>query len=282
MHGNKWWVRFQDEIVDGEQGGGSGDESGGSDDVGEVESTPDYLFGDVTSDEATERFGYLRELPDSLRGLESRVTDTVNPLFEQMQALGEKVGSQPVFDPKLERFAAALKEYDPKLADSVLPALIEDLKSSLSITPLGPESLGPHVNPMLEQTQQRMMDQMLPALIDMLPFDANGIVNRDPQNPDSAMAPQTELQKDFAKWWEQSDVPTRKALGSIGVPYVQALQQFGKWRAELMRKKGQAAGNASARLSGAAQSNGAGRRETSSPELRTEEDGFKAYFGKRS
>jgi len=276
---NKRWFSLRNEL-DGE-----GNDLGGASESGEEAGsegieTPEYLFGDVTSDEATDRFGYLRELPDQLRGLESRVSDTMSPIMEQLQSVSEKFGSQPVFEPQLERFAKALGEYDPKLAESVMPALIEDLKSSMSITPLGPEALSPHITPMLEQQHQMVMDQVIPTLVDMLPFDANGIVNRDPNSPDSVLDPTTDLQKDFSKWWEQADVPTRKALGTIGIPYVQALQKFGKWRAGQIRKKGEAAGEASARLSGAAQKNSGSRRENPSRGLETEADGFNSVFKK--
>lgn len=260
---------------------GEGNDLGGGPAIegeGEAPQEPSYLFGDVTADEAADRFGYLRELPDQLRGLEGRVSDTVTPVMEQLQSFGEKLGSQPAFEPKLERTIAALREYDPKLADLIEPVLAEELKGSMSITPLGPETLEPHISPMLQQAQQAVVDQMMPALLDSLSFDADAIVNRDPANPDSVLAPETELQKDFAKWWEQADAPTRKALGTLGVPYVGALQRFGKWRAELLRKKGQEAGAASTRLSRATQGNSGGRREPASSGLKSESDGFNAIF----
>ncbi len=242
----------------------------------------EYLFGDITADEASEQFGYLRELPSHLRGLESRVTDTVSPVLEQLAGLQERIGTQPVFEPKLERFAAALEDYDPKLAKTLLPALIEDLQGSMSVTPLGPEMLEPHITPMLQQAQQSILDQVVPSLLNALPFDANALVNRDPQNPDVVLAPQTELQKEFAQWWDQSDAPTRKALGTLGIPYTQALQRFGKWKAEQTRKKGEAAGNASARLTKAAQTSTGNRQNDVTQKLETEADGFNSIFSKRS
>jgi len=246
-----------------------------------VNSDPEYLFGDVTSDEAAERFGYLRNLPEQLRGLEARVGESVSPLMEQLQSLQQNVGSQPVFDPKLEKVQSVLKDYDPNLAETLLPALIEDLKGSLNITPLGAEAIQPHVNPMLENAQQTMVEQLVPLLASSLPFDPNELVNRDPTNPDQIREPQTALQKDFATWWEQTDMPTQNALASIGIPYLKALQQFGKWRAERMKGQGQAAGAASARLSSATQPSTAGRRESPSNELLTEEDGYKYYLQKQ-
>lgn len=243
------------------------------------DETPSYLFGDVTADEATERWNYVRELPNHLRGLESRVGEAVNPVMEQLRAVQERLGTQPAFEPKLDAVQKVLQDYDPKLAEALVPALTEALTGSFSTTPLGPEALEPHVSPMLGKMRESMVEEMLPVLFDSLPFDANAIVERDPQG--NVAPPKTELQKEFATWWEQADAPTRNALGTLGLPYVQALQKFGKWRADRIRIKGDAAGAASARLSGAAQSRVAGQRqESSGSELRTEEDGYRDYFKK--
>ena len=271
--------KLMDEWEEGADGSTAANEN---ESATQAEETPSYLFGDVTADEASERFSYLRELPDHLRGLESRMTESVNPVMETLKGVQERLGSQPVFDPKLEKVKQVLSDYDPKLAETLLPALMEDLKGSMTTTPLGPEALEPHVSPMLDQMRSAMIQEMVPTLLESLPFDANGIVNRDPTNNDNVLAPQTDLQKDFATWWEQSDAPTRRALSNIGMPYVQALQKFGKWRAERLRGKGKAAGDASARLSSAARASAGGGRQESSRQLRTEEDGFNSVFAKRS
>ena len=78
----------------------------------------------------------------------------------------EKIGSQPAFDPKLENTLKALEaldEYDSgalsKLVRPVFDALRDDLKNSLSTTPLGPEALQPHVQPMLQEQRQHKVDQ---------------------------------------------------------------------------------------------------------------------------
>jgi hypothetical protein len=141
--------------------------------------------------------------------------------------------------------------------------------------------LEPHISPMLQQAQSQMAEQMIPTLLESLPFDVNTIVNRDGADPDKVLAPQTDLQKDFAQWWEQADAPTREALTTVGFPYVQALQRFGKWRAERLRGKGEAAGAASARLTGASQRSTGGARTSSTPKLVTEEDGYKAYLASK-
>ncbi len=237
------------------------------------EPTPEYLFADVTSAEASEQFGYLRDLPEQLRGLESRVTDSMSPVMEQLTAVQKQFGTQPVFDPKLEKVQAILEDYDPKLAAGLMPALLEDLKGAMTTTPISSDMLNPHISPMLQQLQQSMTDEMLPSFLDMLPFDADAVVNRD-----NANEPQTDLQKDFSKWWAHADAPTRSALGKLGFPYVQAMQRFGKWRADQIRKKGKAAGDASVRLSQASQQNTGGQRETLSSKLATEADGFNSVF----
>ena len=265
---------LQNEMLDEDPGQGE-----------EQAEEPSYLFGDVTADEAAEQFNYLRELPDSMRGLESRVQGAVSPAMEMLRSVQERLGTQPVFEPKLEGVQRVLQDYDPKLAEALLPALIEDLKGSMSMTPLGPEALEPHISPMLQEAQSRtemlLAEQLIPTLLESLPFDVNTIVNRDGTDPDKVLAPQTDLQKDFAQWWEQADAPTREALTTVGFPYVQALQRFGKWRAERLRGKGEAAGAASARLTGASQRSTGGARTSSTPKLVTEEDGYKAYLASK-
>lgn len=265
---NKYFQEFDGEGGDLPSGEASGEE------------TPSYLFGDVTADEAAERWSYIRELPDNLRGFESRVNESVTPVMERLEAIQTKLGSQPVFEPKLDALQKALSDYDPKLAELLVPALAESLKGSMSVTPLGAESLSPHITPMMQQHQQQLVEQMLPVLFDSLPFDPNAIVERNEAG--EVQSPKTELQKDFSTWWDQADGPTRKALGTLGLPYVQALQKFGKWRAERLRGKGQAVGEASARLGGAAQPKSGGQRQEPSSSLSSEMDGYKYYLSKKA
>ena len=238
------------------------------------ELKPEYLFGDVTAEEAGEQFGYLRGLPETLRGLESRVSETVSPVMDQLTKIQESLGSQPVFNPKLDRFSRVLAEYDPKLAEAVLPALVEDLKESLAVNPLSAESLTPFVDPMLASSKSAIFDEIIPFLADALPFDPNGVINREDPS-----APKTDLQKYFAKWWAKTDTPTRQALETVGIPYMRAMQQFGREWAEFLRRKGEAAGKASERLGQSAQTNSGSRRQSTSKGLQSEEEGFNSVFG---
>lgn len=242
----------------------------------EAESTnesPEYAFGDFTSDEVAERLGYVRNLPEHLRGIESRVEGQVNPVMEQLKGIQEKLGSQNAFDPKLETVQKVLAEYDPALAEKLLPALIEDLKGSMQTTPLGPDALQPFVNPMLEERQTAMMQEIVPAMLDSLPFDADAVVKRDPSTGE-IQAPETELQKQFYKWWEQADAPTHKALENPNMGFVRAMNQFGKWRAEQLGKEGETAGAASDRLAAGTQVRSGGKQHQRP--ARTLEDEFNA------
>jgi len=237
------------------------------------ESTPEYAFGDFTSDEVAERLGYVRSLPEHLRGMESRVESQVTPVMEQLRGIQEKLGSQNAFDPKLETVQKVLAEYDPALAEKLLPALAEDLKNSMQTTPLGPEALQPFVDPMMEERQSALMQQIVPAMLESLPFDSDAVVKRDPSTGE-ILPPETELQKQFYKWWEQADAPTHKALENPDIGFVRAMSKFGKWRAEQLGKEGETAGAASDRLAAGTQIRSGGKQHQRP--AKTLEDEFNA------
>lgn len=245
---------------------------------GDGEEAPDYFVGELTADQVIEQLQAAGQLPEHLRGLESRVEAQVSPVMERMTALQEQLGTQQKFEPKLDKVRAVLEGYDAELAKTLLPALMEDLGSSMSSQPLGPDALTPHVNPMIEQALQAQMAQVVPALLDNLPFDAEGVVNRDPADASKILEPSTELQKEFKAWWDQADAPTRQALSNYDTNYARALHKFGKWRAERTKGKGEAVGAASARLSSSRPVRSGGTRQQPQPRLESESDGFNSVF----
>ena len=263
--------RYLDESADDGLG------SGGAGEPVEPDVVEPFI-GDYTADDVLGQLSYVKELPEHLRSLESRVGAMVNPAMETMKGLQEKLGSQPGFDPKLEKVRQVLQEYDPALAEKLLPALTEDLKGSLSYTPLGPELLEPHISPMLQQQQAQISAQVVPALLDSLPFDADAVVNRDPANENNILEPSTDLQKDFEKWWQQADAATQQALSTYDVGYARAMHRFAKWRADRLKGKGEAAGATSARLSGSRPVRSGSQQQSAARKLETEDDGFNSVF----
>lgn len=244
--------------------------------------TPDYFIGELTQDQVLERLNSSADFPESMRGLESRVTAQVNPIMERLGALQEQLGTQQKFEPNLDRIKAVLSEYDPALAEKFLPALMEDLAGSMSSAPFDVEALAPHINPMLQQMQHDQMAMMVPALLDKLPFDAEAVVNRDPADGSKILEPSTDLQKEFKTWWDHLDAPTRAALGNYDIGYARAMHTFGKWRAGRLKGKGEAAGDASTRLSASRQIRTGGRRQQPQSRLETESDGFQSVFKETS
>ena len=212
---------------------------------------PEYFVGEYSADDVTSYLGQVKELPSRLRDLESGFRGQVGPLQQRLDEMQSKFGTQPVFDPKLERTMKALAEYDPRLAEVLKDSLTEDLRSSMALNPMDRTALEPHVGPMLQELRGQLASEMATTILSTLPFDVNGLVNRDPQG--NAMAPSTELQKAFQTYWDQAPLRVQDALTTPGLGFAQALIAFHKWNSERVKGQGAAAGEASARLAGGRQ-----------------------------
>jgi hypothetical protein len=237
----------------------------------EGETAPEYFVGEYTADDTANYLGQVKELPERFRSLESRFTGALDPIQQRMAEMQANYGSQPVFNPKMERTLKALGEYDPKLAELLKDALTEDLKSSMAINPLDRGALEPHISPMLNELRQQLSIEAANTVIEALPFDANVIVNRE--NPES---PVTDLQKAFKDFWDRADHQMRGALATPGLGYARALQQFSKWYAEKTKGQGAAAGASSARLNAGRQVGNGARAKPAGP--KDESQAFEAGF----
>lgn len=240
---------------------------------GGPQETPDYFVGDYTADDVAGYLGQVKELPGRLRELETGIRGQVGPLQQRLEELQAKFGSQPAFEPKLERTMKALAEYDPRLAEVLKDSLAEDLRGSMSVSPMDRTALEPHVVPMLQEMYQGVTTEVANAIIQTLPFDVNGLVNRDAQG--NAIAPTTDLQKSFQAYWDQAPLRVQEALTTPGLGFAQALIQFHKWNSDRIKGQGTAAGDASARLSGGRQP---GRNLRAVPAAPREEQAFDDGF----
>ena len=270
--------KYLDEETAGLESGGL-PEGPAVDDGAVPEQTPEYMVGEYTADDVVNQLNYTKELPNQLRGFESRISALVTPLLENMQEIQNNFAKEPGFNPKLEKLAEALKGYDENLANALLPALQEDLTNSFNYTPLDNQTLETMIGPILQQQRQNEMLNLVPALLANLSFDPETVVNRDAEN--NVLDPATDLQKDFQTWWEQQDASTQQALSTYDIGYARAMHRFANWRAERLKGKGEAAGAASARLKGAAQKPTSGARQQTSRQLTTEEDGYRAYLASK-
>lgn len=250
---------------------------------GEALTTPEYFVGNYTADDVSSYLGQVKELPGRLRELESGYRGAVEPLQKRLEEMQAKFGSQPVFDPKLERTLKALAEYDPKLAELIGPSLIEDLKGSMSVSPLDRGALEPHIGPMLKELYGHVSNEMANTVLRTLPFNVNELVNRDANG--AGIAPATDLQKAFQAYWDQAPLRVQEALTTPGMGFAQAVFDFHKWNSERVKGQGAAAGASSARLAGGRQV-GNGLRAVPPPkdESNAFDDGFQAVMasmGKR-
>lgn len=239
---------------------------------------PSYFVGEFDENTVIDRLKYAGELPDRFNALESRIGQQVSPLMQRLDELQRSMGTQAQFDPKFEKAGAALREYDPGLADKFLPALIEDLKASLRINALDKSALEPYLNPMLEERSTRQAEATTTAMLDIVGIHPEELVARDAQG--GFAEPQTELQKDFASWWGLQDAATQTALKTYDLGLVQSLNRFKQWRADRVKEKGEEAGVSSARLRGGQQVSPGGRRAAPAGKLTTEEEGFNSVFKK--
>ena len=263
----KLWAdsRLQDE-TDGFEGGGGSESGEGS---GEY-SSPSFLR-DISEDDA---YDTLTSLPRQLSALESRFGEQLSPLQQQLEAMRSQLGAQTAVEPKFEKLAAVLEEFDPQLAKRFLPALMEDLKASISSRPLDSEALAPHLEPHFNQLSSRMEREMALGLLDAYGLNVEEII---PPTEGENWSPQTQTHKDFIKWYSMQDVNVQRALSVPGVAFARALRQFQSWSDGRKKEREDSAATSSARLSSGQQPN-ASRRQNSARGLSTEADGWASVF----
>jgi len=259
--------RFLGEFDEGSEGS-SGFE-GESGDSGEL-SSPVFLR-DISEDDA---YDTLTSLPKQLSALESRFGEQFSPLQQQLEALRTSLGTQTAVEPKFEKLAAVLEEFDPQLAKRFLPALMEDLKASISSRPLDSESLAPHLEPHFNQMSSRMEREMALGLLDAYGLNVEEII---PPTEGENWSPQTQTHKDFIKWYSMQDAGIQRALSVPGVGFARALKQFKTWNDGRKKEREEAAASSSARLS-TGQQPSASRRQNGSGKLSTEADGWASVF----
>ena len=197
-------------------GGGSGDEWDAQP-QGEEQQVQPYLR-DLTEDDVYDRLTRVTQYPDQLRALESRLFGSMGPISEKLQRLEKSVGTQVGFDPsKLEK---VLQEYDPILAEKLVPAL----KEALRVNPLDEATLSPYLNPVQENMQGWMGEQIVLAS-----YDPEEIGEMIPDVVDGRWNPTTQRHKDFIDWFAVQGLHTQQALQKFGAGYVRALKRFEKY-----------------------------------------------------
>lgn len=246
-------------------GGGGGGDEWDAQPQGEEQQVQPYLR-DLTEDDVYDRLTRVTQYPDQLRALESRLFGSMGPISEKLQRLEKSVGTQVGFDPsKLEK---VLQEYDPILAEKLVPAL----KEALRVNPLDEATLSPYLNPVQENMQGWMGEQIVLAS-----YDPEEIGEMIPDVVDGRWNPTTQRHKDFIDWFAVQGLQTQQALQKFGAGYVRALKRFEKWEQDKVKERTKAAGATSTRLAGGQQPSSQGRR-AASKSYATPEEAFLAGF----
>jgi hypothetical protein len=221
----------------------------------------------LTEDDVYDRLGMVPQLPEQMKALESRLFGSMGPVQERLQKMEKSLGTQVGFN--ADAVKKVLEEYDPKLAETLVPAL----EQALRVNPLDEGTLEPYLSPMQQKMQEQMGEQLV-----LSHYGAEEIADIIPDVKDGRFVAETPRQKAFTEWYAQQGYETQQALLSFGAPYVRALKRFEKWESSRQQEQEKAAGARSTRLKSGQQPSSGGRR-TQTPKLETEHDGFMSVFG---
>lgn len=221
---------------------------------------------DLTEDDVYSRLQRVSEFPEYINGVESRFNGNFSQLQERLAGLEKSLGSQTSFN--ATQLKKVLEDYDPKLAEVLVPALVEAIK----VSPLDEATLRPHLDPisskLTESFGQQLVLSVYPpeALEEIIPPVKNG-----------KFAPEGQRHKDFIEWYSQQGYQTQQSLLSFGAPYVNALRKFEAWEQSRKQEKTRTAGNKSSRLAQGQVPTSQSRR-TKDAGMQSAEDAFLAAF----
>jgi hypothetical protein len=234
------------------------------------ESPPAGWLRDLTEDDAYERLQSVKQFPDHLRALESRLFGSMGPVNDKLGKLEKAVTSRVNFD--AEKLQKAIEEYDPALAKTLGPALQE----ALNVTPIDADTISPFIEPVQKNMQSWVGEQVVLANYD--PEDISAII---PDVQNGQWAPETQRHKDFIDWYSGQGYETQQSLLQFGAPYVRALRKFERWEKDRNKDREKTAGAKSSRLAGGQQPTSQGRRPRAAGPQTAEEAflaGFKEVF----
>lgn len=245
---------------------------GGTDEVppgeappGEEEGPPGFLR-DLSEEEAYNRLSQIPEFPNHISALESRLTGNLGTLSERLQGLEKSLPTQSALN--TDKLKAVLEDYDPKLAEALVPALQEALQTS----PLDENTLRPHLEPVQNSMQEWMGEQLV-----LSAYPPEALAEIIPPVRDGRFAPEGQRHKDFVDWYSQQGYQTQQALLSFGAPYVHALRKFEQWEQARNQERQKAAETKSQRLAGGRVPSGQPRK-TGQQGPNTPEEAFLAAF----
>jgi predicted transcriptional regulator with HTH domain len=126
----------------------SGIDNDSGSDVGSSNEASYYLR-DLTEDDVYSRLQQAGNFPGHLTGLESRFNGNFSQVQERLAGLEKSLGAQTSFD--FSKLQKVLADYDPKLAEILVPALTDAIK----VAPLDDTVFRPH----LDSISNKLTDQ---------------------------------------------------------------------------------------------------------------------------
>lgn len=202
---------------------------------GSAESS--YYLRDLTEDDVYSRLQQARNFPDHLNGLESRFNGNVSQLQERLAGIEKSLGSQTSFN--FDKVKQVLTDYDPKLAESLVPALMEAIK----VSPLDENTIRPYLDPLSNKLSESFGQQLVLSV-----YPPEVLEEIIPPVKGGKFVPEGQRHKDFIDWYSQQGYQTQQALLSFGAPYVNALRKFEKWEQGKKQEKTRVADGKSSRL----------------------------------
>jgi len=202
---------------------------------GAEEVTP--FLRDLSEDDVYSRLQRVSDFPEHISGVESRFNGNLSQLQERLLGLEKSLGSRTSFNS--DKLKKVLEDYDPKLAEILIPALSEAIQTS----PLDEAALRPYLDPALSKLTEAYGQQLVlsvyppEALEEIIPPVQNG-----------KFAPEGQRHKDFIEWYSQQGYQTQQSLLSFGAPYVNALRKFEAWEQGRKQEKTRSASDKTSRL----------------------------------
>lgn len=241
-----------------------------TDDVSEAGVEPSgeasYYLRDLTEDDVYSRLQQAKNLPDHLTGLESRFNGNFSQMQERLAGLEKSLGAQTSFD--FSKVQKVLTDYDPKLAEILVPALTEAIK----VSPLDETVFRPHLDSISNKLTETFGQQLVLSI-----YSPETLEQIIPPVKNGKFAPEGQRHKDFVDWYSQQGYQTQQALLNFGAPYVNALRKFEEWEQSRKQEKARSAGNKSSRLAqGQVPTSQSRHTNTAGPQ--SAEDSFLAAF----
>lgn len=205
------------------------------DDSGAEEVTP--FLRDLSEDDVYSRLQRVSDFPEHINGVESRFNGNISQLQERLIGLEKSLGSRTSFNS--DKLKKVLEDYDPKLAEILIPALSEAIQTS----PLDEAALRPYLDPALSKITEAYGQQLVLSV-----YPPESLEEIIPPVQNGKFAPEGQRHKDFIEWYSQQGYQTQQSLLSFGAPYVNALRKFEAWEQGRKQEKTKSASNKTSRL----------------------------------